>query len=140
MRWLKQDRDTADSGCRCGGLLFGLMAASLPAAGFADNFSNVHYDGRKDEIVVTMAYRGTNPDHDFSLQWGDCKQLPDGGGSEIVAEVVDNQWQDAARQDFKKTTRFGLADLRCRPAKLTLRTAPRFYVTLPIPARPGSSP
>jgi hypothetical protein len=41
-----------------------------------------------------------------------------------------------ARQPFKKTTRFSLADLPCRPVKLTLRTAPRFYVTLQIPARP----
>jgi len=34
-----------------------------------------------------------------------------------------------------KTTRFSLADLPCRPVKLTLRTAPRFYVTLQIPAQ-----
>jgi hypothetical protein len=140
MRWTIHHGATGYSRRPCGALLCGLLTAHLPGLVFADNFSNVHYDGRKDEIVVTMAYRGTNPDHKFSLQWGDCKQLPNGGGSEIVAEVVDNQWEDAARQDFKKTTRFGLADLRCRPAKLTLRTAPRFYVTLPIPIRPWTSP
>jgi len=41
------------------------------------------------------------------------------GEPEIVAEVLDGQWQDAARQPFKKTTRFSLADLPCRPVKLT---------------------
>jgi hypothetical protein len=83
-----------------------------------------------------MAYRGTNPDHTFSLKWGPCQTSADASQPEIVAEVLDSQWQDAARQPFKKTTRFSLADLPCRPVKLTLRTAPRFYVTLQIPARP----
>jgi hypothetical protein len=82
-----------------------------------------------------MAYRGTNPDHTFSLQWGPCQTPADAGEPEIVAEVLDSQWQDAARQSFKKTTRFSLADLPCRPVKLTLRTAPRFYVALRIPAQ-----
>jgi hypothetical protein len=82
-----------------------------------------------------MAYRGTNPDHTFSLKWGPCQTLANAGEPEIVAEVLDSQWQDAASQSFKKTTRFSLADLPCRPVKLTLRTAPRFYVTLQIPAQ-----
>ena len=66
---------------------------------------------------------------------GPCQTLADAAEPEIVAEVLDGQWQDAARQSFKKTTRFSLADLPCRPVKLTLRTAPRFYVTLRIPAQ-----
>jgi hypothetical protein len=100
-----------------------------------DTFSGVSYDPAHDELVVTMAYRGTNPDHTFSLKWGPCQTSADAGQPEIVAEVLDSQWQDAARQPFKKTTRFGLSDLPCRPVKLTLRTAPRFYVTLQIPAQ-----
>jgi hypothetical protein len=112
-----------------------MAMALLAAAVLADNFANAYYDDRRDQVVVTMIYRGTNPDHVFSLKWGQCKDLGD-GTREIVAEVLDNQWQDAASQDFKKTRRFSLADLQCRPAKLTLRTAPRFYYTLRIPARP----
>jgi hypothetical protein len=115
------------------GLLFGGFVE-------ADNFANVYYDARKDQLVVTVFYRGTNPDHHFSLQWGRCKQLDDGSGQEIVAEVLDSQWQDIASQDFKKTTRFSLADLACRPSTLTLRTAPRFYYTLNIPAHLARQP
>ena len=39
------------------------------------------------------------------------------------------------RQPLKKTTRFSLENLPCRPVKLTLRTAPYFLVTLHIPAQ-----
>jgi hypothetical protein len=110
------------------------VAAVLFNVAHGDTFSGVSYDAGHDELVVTMAYRGTNPDHTFSLKWGPCETSANAGESEIVAEVLDSQWQDAARQPFKKTTRFSLADLPCRPVKLTLRTAPRFYVTLQIPA------
>ena len=110
------------------------VAAVLFNVAHGDTFSGVSYDAGHDELVVTMAYRGTNPDHTFSLKWGPCETSANAGESEIVAEVLDSQWQDAARQPFKKTTRFSLADLQCRPVKLTLRTAPRFYVTLQIPA------
>ena len=116
-------------------LLCGLAAATLATAVRADNFANAYYDARKDQIVVTMIYSGTNPDHTFSLKWGQCKESADGNSREIVAEVLDSQWRDAAAQDFKKTTRFSLDNLKCRPVKLTLRTAPRFYYTLQIPAR-----
>jgi hypothetical protein len=101
----------------------------------ADTFANVYYSARKDQLVVTMVYRGTNPDHTFSLKWGQCKDIVEGGGHEIAAEVLDSQWQDVEQSDFKKTTRFSLAGLRCRPAKVTLRSAPRFFYTLQIPER-----
>lgn len=101
----------------------------------ADNFANVFYDVQKDELVVTMRYRGTSPSHEFTLQWGQCKDRPSGHSHDIVAEVLDSQWQDAAQRTFKVTTRFSLADFSCRAAAVTLRTAPRFYYTLQIPAR-----
>jgi hypothetical protein len=117
-------------------VLLGSFATGAPFdVAHGDTFSGVSYDAEQDELVVTMAYRGTNPDHSFSLKWGPCQTSANAGEPEIVAEVLDSQWQDAARQPFKKTTRFGLADLPCRPVKLTLRTAPRFYVTLRIPAQ-----
>ena len=105
----------------------------LSTAVQADNFAQVYYSARKDQLVVTMIYRGTNPDHTFSLKWGPCQEL-DGGGREISAEVLDSQAQDAEQKDFKKTTRFSLADIPCRPATVTLRSAPRFLTTLQIPA------
>ena len=120
--------------------LLGIAAVMPWGAVQADNFANVYYDARKDQLVVTMFYRGTNPDHTFSLKWGQCKEPQDAGVREIVAEVLDSQWHDVASRDFKKTTKFSLENLQCRPAKLTLRTAPRFYYTLQIPARAVPSP
>jgi hypothetical protein len=121
-------------------LVFGVMVGVLAQRASADNFANVIYDDRTDQLVVTISYRGTNPDHVFSLQWGPCRSLPAGGGKDIVAEVLDSQWQDAAVKNFQNTTRFDLEKLQCRPAKLTLRTAPRFYYTLQIPARASPPP
>jgi hypothetical protein len=81
-----------------------------------------------------VLYRGTNPDHQFSLKWGPC--IDHGGNRhEIVAELLDQQYEDAARKDYKKTVRMSLAGMDCRPAAVTLRTAPRFYYTLTVPAR-----
>jgi hypothetical protein len=105
-----------------------------PQAGHADNFLKVSYDPATDELVIVVLYRGTNPDHQFSLKWGPCI---DRGGNrhEIVGELLDQQYQDPARKDYKKTVRMSLAALDCRPAAVTLRTAPRFYYTLTVPER-----
>ena len=105
-----------------------------PHAGQADNFQTVYYDPATDELVIVVLYRGTNPDHQFTLKWGPCI---DRGGNrrEIVAELLDHQFQDASRTDYKKTVRMSLAGMDCRPATVTLRTAPRFDYTLPVPER-----
>ena len=121
-------------------MLFLLAAGMLADAARADNFANVYYDARKDQVVVTLYFRGTNPDHTFTLKWGRCRESADGSNHEIVAEVLDSQWHDVERDNFKKTTRFSLANLECRPVRLTLRTAPRFYYTLQIPARTDLAP
>jgi hypothetical protein len=120
--------------CISSALLFVLATSMLAHAARADNFSRVYYDARQDQLVVTMIYRGTNPDHTFSLKWGQCTETQGSNLHEVAVEVLDSQWQDAARRDFKKTVRFGLAGIPCRPAKVTLRTAPRFIYTLLIPA------
>jgi hypothetical protein len=105
-----------------------------PHDSHADNFRKVTYDPVTDELVIVVVYRGTNPDHQFSLKWGPC--IDRGGNQhEIVAELLDQQFQDAARKDYKKTVRFSLAGMSCRPAAVTLRTAPRFYYTLTVPER-----
>lgn len=116
------------------GATVGLLAAgqALP-----ENFGRVIYSPKADELIVTMLYRGTNPDHDFSLRWGECTAHPD-GTSDVTAEVLDSQARDAARQDFKKTVHLSLEGLSCRPARVTLRAAPRTYYSLQIPAAPSS--
>jgi hypothetical protein len=106
-----------------------------PLASQADNFRNVAYDAATDEIVIVVVYRGTNPDHQFSLKWGPC-QTRDEGRREIAGELLDSQWQDPARNGYKKTLRFSVSDLDCRPATVTVRTAPRFVFTLELPGRP----
>jgi hypothetical protein len=114
------------------------IAALLAAGGVrAENFGSVYYDAAADQVVVTMLYRGTNPNHDFSLAWGECKTLDD-GTNEVVAEVIDSQARDAARQDFRKTVHLSLDGMSCRPAKLTLRATPRTYFSLNIPAAPSA--
>jgi hypothetical protein len=112
----------------------------LPLCAQADTFSRVYYDARTDELVVSMKYSGTNPNHSFTLQWGQCQDVNGSKLQELDAEVLDSQWQDEALRPFKKTVRFSLADIPCRPAKLTLRTAPRFIYTVLIPKAPGQRP
>jgi len=119
---------------------FELLACMFADAAPADTFSRVTYDGRKDELVVTMRYRGTNPDHTFSLRWGHCKETAGSQLHEVAVDVLDSEWQDEERDDFKKTTRFSLTDVSCRPAVVTLRTAPRFFYTLLIPATTVAQP
>lgn len=109
-------------------------ATLMALAAKADNFANVRYSKQTDQLVVTMIYRGTNPNHNFSLKWGPCQANQSGGLPGATAEVLDDQHDDTAQQDFSKTVRFSLSSLPCaRPASVTLRTAPRFFYTLTIP-------
>ncbi len=115
-----------------------IAVAGLIGAGSvdADNFARVFYDARSDQLVVTMRYRGTNAKHAFTLKWGACQDPQEGASPALSAEVLDDQWNDAAVRDYKVTTRFGLTDMPCRPATVTLRTAPRFYISIEIPPLP----
>jgi hypothetical protein len=114
-----------------------LGAFTVPQSSFADNFAEAHYDASSDELVVTMRYSGTNPNHKFAIQWGRCSPPKEGSSdAQVDATITDDQWNDAARKPFKKTVRFNLAPLACRPALVTLRTAPRYYYQLEIPAAP----
>jgi hypothetical protein len=121
--------------------IVGFLALALTIAGEADTFARARFDPRTDELVVTMLYRGTNPNHEFSLQWDTCPALAAGQSTyDIAAAVLDSQWNDDARQPFTKTVRFSLRDLKCRPARVTLRTAPHFYTTVAVPAAPIARP
>jgi hypothetical protein len=110
------------------------LSVLAATASYAAAFSSVAYDPKTDELVVTMSYQGTNPDHQFSVQWGDCQTVgEDGNTHQIVGVVLDSQWNDDALRAFTRTVRFSLAGLNCRPATVTLRSAPRFEYTLQIP-------
>lgn len=117
------------------------LAGAAPASNVhAAAFGGLRYDAQRDELVVTIDYRGTNPDHSFTLQWGPCRSTASArGGHEIAAEMIDSQWDDHAQREYQKVVRFDLADMHCRPAELTLRTAPGFHGTIFVPARARSS-
>ena len=102
----------------------------------AANFGPVRYDPSSDQLIVTMIYDGTNPNHHFSVQWGPCRTLTQPTRQTIDASIVSDQWNDAATKTYTKTVRVPLGTLSCRPATVTLRTAPDFYESLDVPARP----
>lgn len=111
------------------------MAADT-ATVMAANFGSAQYDPNGDQLIVTMIYDGTNPDHHFSIQWGTCRKLDQPAHQTIDVSILDDQWNDAATKTFTETVRIPLATLSCRPATVTLRTAPDFSTSLDIPARP----
>ena len=113
-------------------LVSGAAASMLSQPLHADDFGRVYYDKKNDQLVVTMLYRGTNPNHNFSLKWGQCEAQQSENLPGVTAEVLDDQYEDTEQQDFKKTTHFSLTNLPCRPAIVTLRSAPRFFYTLTI--------
>jgi hypothetical protein len=107
------------------------LAAALPAS--AANLLDARYDPLRDEILVEIIYRGTNPDHRFSLLWDPCRPSPSGGPPHTAARLVDQQGDDLAREDFHVTRRLSLAGLPCRPALVTLRLGPVSNATVLVP-------
>jgi hypothetical protein len=115
-------------------LILAAAATFFSLQGKADNFVQVRYDRQTDRLIVTMVYEGTNPNHHFSLKWGECQANQSGNLPGVTAEVLDDQYDDVGEQEFTKTARFKLAGMPCqRPVSVTLRTAPRFFYTLTIP-------
>ena len=122
-------------------LLITVIAAMTTGttAAVAANFGSVSYDPNSDQIIATMIYDGTNPDHHFSIQWGNCRKIdqPDHSVHQTIdVSILDDQWNDAATKPYTKTVKVPLATLSCRPATVTLRTAPDFHASLEIPAHP----
>jgi len=118
-------------------LAAGLLAAALclaAAGAAADAFADASYDPVTDTLLVTLLYRGTNPVHRFTLQWGACTSRDANGVSHVAVEVLDSQWDDPALEDYSETVHLSLAGLPCRPAEVTLRTAPRFIYNVFVPA------
>ena len=111
-----------------------LLSTGAAVTVHAASFSQAYYEPKTNELVVTIIYGGTNPDHEFSVEWGECGSLGDDGSQhEIAARILDSQWGDEEQQTFTKTVRFSLANVNCRPATVTLLTAPRFEYTTRIP-------
>ena len=101
----------------------------------ADNFGPSYYDRATNELVVTMLYGGTNPNHKFTLKWQAC-QFDDSGRRMPLAnaDILDDQFNDAEQQQYTVVTRLSLADMPCpRPAIVTVSTAPGFSFKLEIP-------
>jgi hypothetical protein len=110
-----------------------VLAMSRPAN--ADNFGASYYDHATNELVVTMLYGGTRPNHKFTLKWGAC-QLDDSGRRMplVNADILDDRFNDTEQQQYTTVMRFSLADLPCpRPANITVSTAPGFSFELVIP-------
>jgi hypothetical protein len=106
----------------------------LPAAALGQTIVDAAYDASADALIVTIAYRGTNPDHDFALSWDECQPTGNGGHS-VVARLIDRQGEDKAQQDYEVRQRFELSALECRPAEVTVRLGPVSNRTVSVPAR-----
>ncbi len=88
------------------GVVASLVALLTTTVGKADDFGPVRYDPNSDQLIVTMIYDGTNPNHHFSVKWGQCRKLQgfDQPTQELIEVwILDDQGDDAAKKNFKKT-------------------------------------
>lgn len=118
------------------GLLILFMLGAGPMTAGAANVVDLNYDAGRDQLVIQLVYRGTHPDHVFSIQWGECRHL-DEQRSQILGLVVDSDPKDPAREEFSKRLEIGLAQFSCRPAKVTIRTDAGFLRSVDVPAPRG---
>jgi hypothetical protein len=124
------------------GRLAACIAALLYLApAWAISVTALTYDPSGDQLVMTIAYRGTNADHQFNVQWDKCTRLDD-ERMQILGLLIDSQPNDLARQEFTKPMRIDLRNFSCRPAKVTIRTSAGFFTSVDIPPAKtkGSSP
>ena len=116
-----------------------ILALTLTATSVAkaDTFGPVHYDPNTNQILVTIHYRGTNPHHHFSIQWGRCRKLHEnlhGPAPRVIAlSILDEQGNDAAKRPYTKLVKVSLAGMPCRPATVNLFTPPGQYRSINIP-------
>ena len=101
----------------------------------AISVNSLVYDEAKDQLVMTIGYRGTNPDHKFSVQWSECKRLGD-TRSQILGLLIDSQPDDQARQEFTQEFKVDLSTLTCRPSQVTIRTSAGFFMSVDVPEAP----
>lgn len=112
-----------------------LTLASLPSLSM--NLLDAFYDAATDELVFTIAYRGSHSDHTFEVSWEACRTMGD-GQRQIFGIILDSDPKDPARMEFEKTERVSLKTFSCRPATVTMGLAnPVYRRTLTIPAPPA---
>jgi hypothetical protein len=111
-----------------------VLLALVSERALSADILHAHYAPAGDELVVEIAYRGTNPHHDFTLIWGECRRTR-GMPGDAVARLVDQQGSDVARSDYRVRQRLSLVGLECRPAVLTLRLGRVSTAQVYIPAR-----
>lgn len=111
-------------------LLGSALLATLFAPAFAADILEASYNAARDEIEVEIAYRGTNPDHEFTVQWGECsRESP----PRTVGRLIDRQGRDAAREDYRASARISLEEIPCRPAIVTLRLGRTAHTNVFVP-------
>ena len=117
-------------------VILALTIATITAAR-ADSFGPVYYNPRTNEILVIIYYRGTNPNHYFSIQWRRCRklhgQLHGRAPRAINLGILDDQGNDAARRPYTKLVKVPLTGVSCLPATVTLWTSPNQYQSIKIP-------
>lgn len=80
--------------------------ATANAAVMAATFGAVRYDPNGDQLIVTMIYDGTKPNHHFSIQWGTCRkgeQLDQPAHQTIGVNILDDDHNDAAKKAYTET-------------------------------------
>lgn len=109
-----------------------IVVLSYHAPVAATNFTSVIYDEKDDKLVIAIAYRGTHDNHQFSIEWGECRRLDD-DRFQAYGLLVDSDPMDIARQNFSKILEIDMSSYPCRPARLTVRTATGFNRSLDLP-------
>jgi hypothetical protein len=103
-----------------------VAVATASAAAVAGDFGPVHYDLKTDQLIVTVRYDGTNPNHHFSIRRGRCRELIDQlhepPHKVIEMDILDDQGNDAAVRSFTRIVKIPLPGLSCRPSTVTLWT------------------
>lgn len=109
-----------------------ILLASLATAALAADILGARYDAASDQITVDIAYRGTNADHEFVVEWAECSsQSP----PRLVGRLIDRQGNDAAREDYRTREELSLHDMPCRPAIVTLRLGRVAHTNVYVPER-----
>jgi hypothetical protein len=114
-------------------VLFGFVAWSLAAG--AGTLIDARYEVGDNALVLEIAYQGTNPHHQFVLEWGACQREIDGNVG-AVARLIDSDGHDIARENYRVLRRFDLSGLDCRPADVTVRLGPVSNRTVYVPPLP----
>lgn len=121
---------------RCFLIVVAAAMTTASAAVMAATFGPVRYDPNGDQLMVTMIYDGTKPDHHFSIYWDTCRKDDQPVRQTIGINILDEDYNDAATTTYTEALKVPLATLSCRPATVVLWTPPSSTESVDIPARP----